>query len=378
MKIFPDNPDILIFFLPGLGNAVLLMPMLRAIRKHEPTAHIEMIITQRVVQQLLGPEGIVDKFIFYDNRRDLGQAHYRISQLKLLRQVFGLNYKYYFCVDVRMSPESALLAYLVKAETKIGYSQSNWFNKTLDVTVPFDADSPEVKQRLELLRGLGWQVQYSRPEIYLTKEEKEYGQYIIKEKLSGRELAIAIHPGSSKKLSYKRWPIECFSELIDCLYSDYSLQPILFGGPDEQTLAENIKAHLKKSKVISFAGTLDIRRTAACIAACDYFISNDSGLMHIAAAVGTPQIALFGPTITTKNAPQSPYAIIIDGKKLNKNKENPIENITVTDVLKAFEQLTKIKILKYERKRTLRKAIWSKKIGGQKFLPIAEKNLQKV
>jgi heptosyltransferase-2 len=378
MKIFHNNPNILIFFLPGLGNAVLLMPMLQAIRKYEPAAHIEMIITQRIVQELLGPEGMVDKFIFYNNRRDLGRAHYRISQLKLLRQVFGLNYKYYICVDVRMSPESALLAFLVKAKTKIGYRQANWFNKTLDVTVAFDADSPEVKQRLDLLRGLRWQVPYSLPEIHLTEEEKEFGQRIIREKLSGKELAVGIHPGSSKKLSYKRWPVEYFAELVDCLYCDYDLQPILFGGPDEQTLAQNIKAHLKTSKVVSLVGILDIRHTAACIAACDYFISNDSGLMHIAAAVRTPQIALFGPTITTKNAPQSPYAIIIDGKQLNKNNENPIENITVTNVLKAFEKLTKTNFLKYERKRTLRKAVWPKEISEQKFLAIAEKNLQKI
>ena len=344
-KCSSNSQNILLYFSPGLGNAVLLMPMLRGIRKHEPASRIEMVITQQVVRELLVPEKLVDEFVFYDNRRKLGWLHYRMSQAKLISQLRNHNYKYLFLCE-KLNSQLAFFAAFVRSGIKIGYQSDKWFDRVLNISIPLNNQLSEVEQRLDLLRALEWDVQLAPPEIRLLKEEKKIQDFLSDESAT-EQINVGIHPGSSEALSFKRWPIKRFSELVDSLCDKYNIRLILFGGPDEREIGEAIKGNLKKVKAKSLIGKTNIRQTAACIAACDYFISNDSGLMHIAAAVRTPQIALFGPTCAIKNVPQSPCAIVIDGNKVGGDNDNPIHNIQVEHVLEAFEKLKK----RYSRTR---------------------------
>jgi len=332
--------DTLILLLSGIGNAVLLIPMLRALRAYETGSNIELIITQKVVQSLLVPENLVDKFIFYSNDHSKGVLRYRLSQIRLLKNLLGKRYDR-FLVCENMSNATPLLVAMVPATIKVGYTRNRWPDRLLDFAVSFDTGIHEVERRLNLLRVLGWNIPYESPRLRLTEKEIINGQNRIADVSDGKTV-VGLHPGCSEFLRYKRWPAERFAEVIKSLHFDCGLQTVLFGGPGEEKIAEAVRLYANGLFVPSFTGKLNIRQTAATIAACDHFISNDSGLMHIAAAVGTPQIALFGNTDVTKNTPQSESAIVIDGKLIDGGNENPINNITVTNVLETFEELRNV------------------------------------
>jgi len=332
---------------------VLLIPMLRALRSYEVNGNIELIITQKVVQDLLAPENLINKFIFYDNNRAKGFFRYRFSQARLLKEILGRYYDRLLICESMINAIPAL-AGIVSAKTKVGYQYGGRRDRLLNVAMPVRTDVHEVERRLDLLRGLGWDVPYEPPSLKLTEEEKANGKDRVA-KVSDGQPVVGLHPGCSEALAYKRWPAERFAELMRCLYFEYGVRFVLFGGPGEDSIAEAIRSHSQDIFIPSFVGKLNIRRTAAAIAACDYFISNDSGLMHVAAAVKTPQIVLFGLTCITKNAPQSPDAIVIDGTQLGGNEENSINNISVPHVLEAFEQLTDKTAQKVRAKKSFTK-----------------------
>ncbi len=113
------------------------------------------------------------------------------------------------------------------------------------------------------------------------------------------EIVISIHPGSHE---LKRWPKHHFAAIGDRLARDYRARVVLLGGPDEEGLCRDI-SELMRARPIVAAGSLTLKETAEVIRRSALFIGNDSGPMHIASAVSTPLIGLFGPTDTVKNRP---------------------------------------------------------------------------
>jgi len=206
-----------------------------------------------------------------------------------------------------------------------------------------------ITRNLSLLEPLG--ITEVKPElkIWLTKEDRVFSESFLHEhNVSDNELLIGFHPGS---LLIKRWPSDNFASLGNILMKDYGAKILVVGGPDEFNLAEEISKFMEQKPMIA-SGYCTIRQTAALIEACDLFISNDSGLMHIATAVETPVIALFGSSgyqkfrfgpygdrnvTMTKNLPCS-YPCF--PRLLNqecKTKEC-LEMITVREVLEKIEE----------------------------------------
>ena len=108
---------------------------------------------------------------------------------------------------------------------------------------------------------------------------------------------IAMHPGSGGYSTARRWAPERFAQLADTLFYDTGGQLILMGGPEEAELHQQIFELMQSGMPVrSFAGKGNIRVAAAILEQADLFIGNDSGLMHLATAVGTPTVAIFGLT----------------------------------------------------------------------------------
>ena len=106
-----------------------------------------------------------------------------------------------------------------------------------------------------------------------------------------------MHPGSGGYSTARRWAPERFAQLADTLFQDTGGQLILLGGPEEAELHQQIFELMQSDMPVrSFAGKGNIRVAAAILEQADLFIGNDSGLMHLAIAVGTPTVAIFGLT----------------------------------------------------------------------------------
>ena len=329
-----------ILFLSGIGNAILLIPMLRELREREPKTRIEMVITQKVVKDMLEPEGLVDRFIIFDNNRKKGIIRYRIEQLRLICKLRKVRYDRVFLVG-NEKMNLLLFSIIVRAKNKIGYSRTGKYKKILErlynKTVDVRENVSEVELRLDLLKALGWDTQNKRPYLRLTDNERFDAQKRIDNIRQGRPI-LGIHAGSSEALAFKRWDVRKFAEFITYAYEIKGMQIVLFGGAGEEPIADEILSNVSFN-VSSFVGKLTIRETIATIGNCNYFLSNDSGLMHVAAAMKVPQIALFGDTDIKKNCPQTDHSIIIDGKAMQSSGRRSIDNIRVHDVIAALEEL---------------------------------------
>lgn len=127
----------------------------------------------------------------------------------------------------------------------------------------------------------------------------------IEPQKSPGERWIGIIPGVGNKRSNRAWLMESYQALIQALLKEPGLRLMLFGGPDEQLLAQNLMAAVGnlKDRVENHCGQHDILGTARLMARCDVIVGGDTGPMHLAVAVGTPWISIFGPTSLRRTGP---------------------------------------------------------------------------
>lgn len=167
-------------------------------------------------------------------------------------------------------------------------------------TVMEDDSLHNVQENLRLLKFLGIEDAESHPmEIFLNPQERgRAGEWIVQRGLEGRML-VGLHPGTSAfKDQYKRrWPAEKFSAFIREAAAAWPLASfVLFGGPEEEVLRDEVARGADLEGRVFSANLSGIRESIALIGACNYFITNDSGLMHAAATMQVPTVAIFGPT----------------------------------------------------------------------------------
>ena len=294
---------ILIIFLPGLGNAVLFEPTLRAIKNSFPDCKIHMLIKQNIVAELYSYSGLMDRFIIYP-KVPVGKYDVVIS------------------TSASIGLKERIFLFFARANKNIKYY--------------YDSAIHEVDNRLQLAKAIGADIMVDRnPRIYFPKNTKDFLPV-------SNQLTVGFHPGCSEALKYKRWPAYKFAKVADAL----NARIVLFGGIEEVALCRKV-ARIMDRKPLILAGKTNIFETAKAIGKCDLFVTNDSGLMHIASAMRVPTIAVFGATNEVKNAPLVKNHIILKNNNLNK--------ILVKDVLRAI----------YELQKTIRKTIWRKKVKKQ-------------
>ena len=149
-------------------------------------------------------------------------------------------------------------------------------------------------------------------DAYLAEHGKDSNKAeIINGDLLKNKPYITLAPGA--KHFTKRWPAEYYSELLERIYQETKIEAVLIGGDDDVEVSENILNGFDDEAVMSLVGQLSIQETAAVIKGSSLLITNDSGLMHIADALGIPTIAIFGPTLVVKNRPVNKDSLVIDG-----------------------------------------------------------------
>jgi heptosyltransferase-2 len=292
-----------------IGDVILTTPLFRTLKEGLAEAWVTAVVVPSC-RDILEGNPHVDEIVAYDKRRDnRGVRGFCRILDRVRRGMFDLT------VVPHRSLRSALLARLAGIPRRVGFDRSAGAFLFTDV-VRYRTDAHEVDRNLDLVHPLGIEERNVQPEIFPGKADEEVVSSLLREVgCDDRYPLVAIAPGSV--WSTKRWLPERFAGLADWLTTAYNATIVFVGGSGDVDLCQMIVEMMKGKGAISVAGRLSLRTSAALLARCHLLISNDSAPVHLASAVGTPTIALFGPTVPMFGfGPLAPRSAIVEVKGL--------------------------------------------------------------
>ena len=296
-----------------VGDAILALPALRQVRVRFPDAVIAMV-ARPYVADLYRDQGLCDELILYNP-----QSEHRgwSGRERLAKEIRGK--KFDVVLLLQNAFEAAWLAWRAGIPERIGYARDGRsFLLTKAIVVPREGEIPahEKFYYLELLRRAGWISNLPNDErislMVPAAARHLAAQRLLEAGVSAHALRIAIGAGASYG-SAKCWPPERFAEWANWLLARREAEVILFGAAGEASVAAAIIATMKR-KPIDLTGKTSIAELPAMLSQCHLFLGNDSGAMHVAAAVGLPVVAIFGPTDPYGTSPVTPRHSIVQDK----------------------------------------------------------------
>ena len=275
------SPKILLIRLSSLGDIVLTTPTIRAVRANFLNAYVAMLVAKQSAD-VLRENPNLDEIITFDRLakdKNTGEM-WRI--VRLLRER-----KFTLAIDLQRKFRTEMLMYLSGAAERVG---KGWLCTT---RVLEQGNKHATTYYFDLLHAIGIPAEDPKLELFLSESEQEEAvQHLKTAGVVDARLKVGLFPGAGWKL--REWMPERFAAIGDRLVQHFDADVLIFGGQKESELVRTV-ANLMHTPAIPFAGNLQIRQLAACIEQCDLFVTNDTGPMHIAAAVGTPTVSLFGP-----------------------------------------------------------------------------------
>ena len=272
---------ILLIRLSSLGDIVLTTPAIRAVRAHFPDAYIAMLVAKQSAE-ILRENPHLDEIITFDRlakNKDTGEM------LRIIRHL--RERKFTLTIDLQRKFRTEMLMYFSGAAERVGKG------RFCTVRVHEQGNKHATAHYFDMLHAAGIPAEDQRLELFLSESERlDAAQRFDTAGVADGGLKVGLFPGAGWKL--REWMPERFAAIGDRLVEHFNANVLIFGGQSEAELVQTV-ANLMNARAIPFAGDLQIRQLAACIEKCDLFLTNDTGPMHIAAAVGTPTVSLFGP-----------------------------------------------------------------------------------
>ena len=296
-----------------VGDAIMALPALRAVRGRFPEATIAIVARPYVADIYRGQE-ICDELIAYDPK----DAHAGLSGRERLAKELRAR-KFDVALLLQNAFDAAWLAWRAGIPERIGYARDGRSPLlTKRIAVPKRGEIPPHEQfyYLELLRRAGW-IDSLPGEHYLQLqlggEQRLRAEEALTDAGARRNVPrIAIGAAASYG-SAKCWPPERFADFVNRYRRHTDSDVILFGTAAEQQVAAAIAAGITGS-AIHLVGKTTIADLPALLSRCHLFVGNDSGAMHVAAAVGLPVVAIFGPTDPYGTAPITPQCSVMQEK----------------------------------------------------------------
>ena len=326
-----DPRNILVIDFGQLGDVVMSLPALRAIREKFPYAKITVAVG-KPGKELLSLAGFADEILEVDrvSLRD-GPTLISIGRIaKLVAQV--RKQKFDFIIDLHSYYETNILGFLSGAPHRL-YSRRE--NRSLDFLGNFKPQPARerttahlVDRYLDLLKALGIQDPPRTPVLRTRSADDLAGEGLLKkEKAQSGELLAGIFPGAGN--ASRLWPLEKFAEVADHLIRNDRVRVIVFAGPEERQLVPQMRSVFPARTI--FFDRLTIPQLASAQARLTLFISNDTGPAHIAAAVGTPVVVVMDRPEPNSYMPIGDQNRFIGGPL--------ITNIPVADVYRAAHEI---------------------------------------
>jgi len=316
---------ILVISLAGIGDAFLATPLIHELRLNFPTATIDALVRWAGARDLLESNPHLNR-VHHQNLIEANPA----NALKCLWQLRRERYDVSFNTYPQSKIHYRFVARFIQASQRLSHAYDN--SSALDRwlvnrTVPQDYALHSIENNLRLLSLLGVEPKLPThdPEIFLSPEELKWARDFAGDpQLAGKKI-VGVHVGSgkTKNLELRRWPLDNYISLLkQLLGADPRAAVLLFGGPDEREDHERILAETRPHPV-QVAPSKNLRQAAALLQKCDVFLSVDTALMHLAAAVKTPaQIVIETMTFNPTMEPyRRPYVLIRNPNLQGRNLE---------------------------------------------------------
>ena len=333
-----------------IGDVVLTTPALKALRVAYPEAKISILLAP-VTRDIIDGNACVDQ-ILVDDRA--GEHRGLLGFMKLIHQV--RKNKFDCALILHTKKRTNLLCFLAGIPERIGYKNEKLgclLNRPLDDT-RHKGERHEAQYCLDVLKALS--IDCDDLELYLpVKEDALLWVERMKQKhlINNEDRLVAIHAGSSDPS--RRWPEYRFAQLIKELIQRYHARIVMIGSPDVCVVTQKIISSVNE-ELIDLTGQTSVSQLAALLTCCDLLISNDSGPVHMASAVGTPVVSIFTrnqPGINPQRwGPLGPRSRVVsvqpsqsNGKSFKKARPfdtQYMELIDTDEVLEAVDALFKL------------------------------------
>jgi heptosyltransferase-2 len=263
------------------GETLFATPFLRLLHAQEPEAQLTAL-GRPACRDMLRNHPAIHEMI---ELPEAGLAR-RASLLGVLRRR-----KFDTAYILRRSLSRTVLLLMAGIPERIGFdnAKSGWL-----LTRRIAPASPMVHKALAYLPLLGVNgAPVSGFDYTVSEDERREARALLQKAVPGQGPLVMLHPGAN--WPHKRWPPERVAELGDRLASACGARIVITGSPDDRALAEGIRSRIPAPSTV-LAGKTTVRQLAACLEQAQLLVSNDTGILHIAAALRRPLVALYGPT----------------------------------------------------------------------------------
>jgi heptosyltransferase-2 len=308
---------ILVFAYHGLGNFIMYTPALKLLRESFPSARIDLQVGNNT-----GCEEVLGAARFFDNIYNLPYSAGFRAWARRAVEIRDTRYDLTINEFHSHSWPLALLVVASGARYRLGHVTSpGWserfsrYSFVFNIPVRMREDEHEIERYLDLLGAInitGLARDDVKTFIHLTEADRRFArEFLESHGLGSARNLIGMQPGTSVAMRWKQWPVERYRAVVEQLLCEMpGASFLLFGSPSEIAMVEEMASGLGP-RVSVAAGKTTVRQVAALIEECDLLVCNDSGLMHAAVAVGTPVVAIYGPTDIKRTAPLGPLDSVV-------------------------------------------------------------------
>lgn len=285
----------------SFGDIIHALPVLAPLARHWPNTEIDWLVKQEWAELLSGQPALKNVYLFPAS----------FTGWRRLRKIFEER-RYDMVIDLQGLLRSGLAALLTKAPIRMGFDDaregSRWCYTKRVGSSPGAVHA--VDRCLDLLKqvGIAEADAVTFPLTVPAEAERWVDALWMAEQIGRHENTVVVHPAA--RWETKRWPAERFAQVADELSARFGARVILVAGKEQMLHVDEVLRHLRGA-AINLAGKSTLLGLAALLRKATLVITNDSGPMHLAAAVGTPVVALFGPTDPRRVGPYGAAHVVL-------------------------------------------------------------------
>lgn len=305
-----DDPSIqrILVRMPNwVGDAVMALPALEALREDFPRSTL-VALARPWVTPLLEGHGCVDRVMVFQKGR--GHPRDGVELLRIVAELRRCRFDMAFLFQNAF--EAALIARLAGIPVRIGYN-TDGRGVLLSHPVPRDEEilrRHQVEYYLHLLRAMGWKAETRDPGLHVGDGQRAAADILLQASgVAAGDLLLGVAPGAVYGPA-KRWPPERFAAVADRAVKAWGAKVVVVGSGGETGVCEAV-VRAMQTPALNLAGSTSLDAAVGVIGRCRAFLCNDSGLMHVAAALDVPLVAIFGSTDPEATGPRSPKARVV-------------------------------------------------------------------
>jgi heptosyltransferase I len=298
--------SILLVKLSAIGDVVHTLPLLEVLRKNFPEARIDWLVEEEARPIVEGHKDLDQVIVSY--RKSWQKKLFSAGQtLSVLKEVKGFvqrvrTNRYDLVIDLHGLFKSGILTGLARGRRKIGFTGGREGSMLFltDRPYPFDYNRHALDRYLQAARYLGCTVNSWKGEVQVGRGDRQKVDMLLAEHFSPSESLVAINPMA--RWVTKLWDEKRFASLARRIQQELSCKILFTGSPSDRSVIERIIEGISP-RPLNLAGLTTLRELACLYTHCRLVVTTDTGPMHIAAAMGAPVVALFGPTAPWRTGP---------------------------------------------------------------------------